>query len=127
MSMTLDELRACCLALPAVEESLPFGPGALVYKVMNKMFALLPEEVAAGESAQVTFKAEPHLGQMLRESWPAVTPAWHFNKLHWNTVIMDGSVPDAEVRAWIANSYALVVSKLTRAQRAALADSAPNA
>lgn len=119
--MTLDELRACCLAQPAAAESLPFGPGALVYKVMNKMFALLPEEVAPGANANVVFKAEPYLGQMLRENYAAVTPAWHFNKQHWNAVAMDGTVPDDEVRAWIAHSYALVVRGLTRAQRAALA------
>ncbi len=119
--MTLDELRACCLALPAAEESLPFGPGALVYKVMNKMFALLPEEVKAGETAHVVFKAEPHIGRMLRDTYPAVTEAWHFNKVHWNSVAMDGSVPDEEVREWIAHSYALVVRGLTRAQRDALA------
>ncbi len=122
MPINLDELRAFCLAQPATEESLPFGPGALVYKVMNKMFVLLPEEVKQGETPYVVFKAEPYLGQLLRETWPAVTPAWHFNKQHWNSVAMDGSVPDYEVCAWIQHSYALVVRGLTRAQRAALAE-----
>lgn len=125
--MTLDEVRAYCLSLPAAEESLPFGPGALVYKVMGKMFALLPEEVKAGEHANVIFKAEPHLGQMLRETFPAVQPAWHFNQLHWNSVEMDGTVPNDAVRAWIDNSYTLVVRGLTRAQRAALAEETRNA
>lgn len=122
MPMNLDELRTFCLAQPAAEESLPFGPGALVYKVMNKMFVLLPEEVKQGETPYVVFKAEPHLGQLLRDTWPAVTPAWHFNKQHWNSVAMDGSVPDDEVHAWIEHSYALVVRGLTRAERAALAE-----
>jgi predicted DNA-binding protein (MmcQ/YjbR family) len=125
--MTLDELRACCLEQPASEETIPFGPDALVYKVMGKMFALLPAYVKPGEMAYVVFKAEPHLGQLLRESWPAVTDAWHFNKIHWNSVLMDGTVPDDEVRAWIVHSYALVVKGLTRVQRAALAESLADA
>lgn len=119
--MNLDELCACCMALPATEETVPFGPQVLVYKVMGKMFALVPASVNAGEQPSIAFKAEPHLGQMLRDTYAAVQPAWHLNKLHWNSVTIDGTVPDEEVRAWIANSYALVVRSLTRAQRDALA------
>ncbi len=118
--MNLGELRACCLAHPGSEETIPFGPESLVYKVMGKMFALLPESVDAGKYPFVVFKAEPHFGRLLRDTFPAVQPAWHFNKLHWNSATMDGTVPEDEVRAWIDNSYAIVVRGLTRAQRDAL-------
>lgn len=115
-----QELRAHCLSHPAAEETVPFGPGVLVYKVMGKMFALLPDEVAPGENATISLKVAPHLGELLRESFAGVAPGYHLNKQHWITVTMGGDVPDDETRALIAQSYELVVKGLTRAQRAEL-------
>lgn len=118
--MNVEEVRALLLAQRGADESLPFGPGALVYKVMGKMFALLPEQLAAGEVARVSTKVDPHLGRLLRETYPAIEPAYHFNKTHWISTALDGSVPDEQVIEIIEHSYALVVKGLTRAQRAEL-------
>jgi predicted DNA-binding protein (MmcQ/YjbR family) len=115
--LTFDELRQCCLQKPAAEETTPFGPEALVYKVMNKMFALLPFEPPREAPLTISLKVNPYVGQHLREAWPAVTAAYHMNKRHWIQVAMDGSVPDELVREWIDESYALVVKGLTRAEK----------
>ncbi len=119
--MNVEEVRALLLAQRGADESLPFGPGTLVYKVMGKMFALLPEQLAPGEMAHVSTKVEPHLGRLLRDTYPAIQPAWHLNKTHWISTRLDGSVPDEQVAEIIEHSYARVVQGLTRAQRAQLA------
>lgn len=123
--MTHEELRKYCLRCHGAEETTPFGPEALVYKVMSKMFALLPFEPPRDRPTTIALKCNPYIGQHLRESWPAVTAAYHMNKRHWIEVAMDGSVPDDLVREWIDESYALVVKGLTRANRNALEAKAP--
>lgn len=105
---------------PHAVEEMPFGPGALVYKVGGKMFALTPDTVAQGEVATVSLKVEPYLGDMLRSTWPAITGAYHMNKRHWIQIALDGSVPEDEIVSLIRNSWRLVVKGLTRAQRAEL-------
>jgi predicted DNA-binding protein (MmcQ/YjbR family) len=124
-NMTLDDVRALCLAQRGAEETTPFGPETLVYKVMGKMFALLPAVLKPDETPYVVTKAEPFYGQMLRDTYPAVTGAWHLNKRHWISTELDGSVPDDELCEFVLHSYALVVKGLTRAQRAHLAEQAP--
>lgn len=116
--MTADELRAALLALPAVTEETPFGPGVLVYKVCGKMFALMPVD----PPLTVSLKCDPILAQILRETYAAVTPGYHLNKRHWNTVLLDGPdpLPDDEVHAWIVDSYELVVKGLPKRVRAQL-------
>lgn len=116
--MTADELRQALLAFPAVTEETPFGPGVLVYKVCGKMFALTPVE----PPLSVSLKCDPILAQLLRDTYPAVTPGYHLNKRHWNTVLLDGAdpVPDDELRAWIVDSYDLVVKGLPKRLRAQL-------
>lgn len=115
-----EAVRALLLAQRGAEETLPFGPGTLVYKVAGKMFALLPESVTPGATSHVSTKVDPYLGQLLRESWPAIQPGWHLNKKHWISITLDGSVPDEQVAELLVHSYTLVVKGLTRAQRAAL-------
>lgn len=114
--MTREELGAALLALPEACEDTPFGPGVLVYKVRGKMFALVPLD----GPLQVSLKCRPHLAQLLRDTYPAVTPGYHLNKQHWNTVRVDGSIPDAELHAWIRHSYDLVVGGLPKRDRQAL-------
>lgn len=111
--MTLDELCATLLSFPESVEDQPFGPGALVYKVRGKMFAL----VAPENPPSVSLKCNPVLATMLRDTYPAVTPGYHLNKQHWNTVIVDGSVPQNELLEWIAHSYDLVVKGLPKRDR----------
>lgn len=116
--MELDLLRAYLLAKPGAVEDYPFGPQPLVLKVGGKMFALVDE---ASQPAQVSLKCEPAHALFLRDSFPAVQPGYHLNKEHWNTVTLDGSIPDAGIQAMVDESYDLVVKSLTRAARQRLA------
>jgi predicted DNA-binding protein (MmcQ/YjbR family) len=110
-------LREYCLSFGGAEETFPFGPETSVFKVAGKMFAL---SQLAADSLRVSLKCEPELAEALRESHEAVIPGYHLNKRHWNTVIIDGSMPDADVRQMIDDSYDLVVSRLPQARRHAL-------
>lgn len=115
--MDLKSLTAQLLAKKGATEETPFGPEALVYKVMGKMFALVAWE---DEPLTVTLKCEPGQALLLRDVYPAVQPGYHMNKTHWNTVALDGTIPEAEIRGMIDDSYGLVVKSLTRAQKEAL-------
>jgi predicted DNA-binding protein (MmcQ/YjbR family) len=115
--MTPAELRAHCLSFTGAEEAFPFGPRTSVFKVAGKMFAL---SQLGADSLRVSLKCEPELAEALREAYPAVIPGYHLNKRHWNTVIIDGSLPDQIIREMIEDSYDLVVGKLPRAGRRAL-------
>ncbi|MDQ4059370.1 MAG: MmcQ/YjbR family DNA-binding protein [Actinomycetota bacterium] len=115
--MELAELRAHCLAKAGVEESYPFGPGTLVMKVAGKVFVIIGED---DEPLTVSLKCEPEIAIVLRERYPAVTPGYHLNKRHWNTVALDGSVPEHEVVDWIDDSFDLVVEGLPRRVRATI-------
>ena len=103
--MNIEEIREYCMSKPGVTESFPFNDTALVFKAAGKMFALLD---LSEESRGISLKCDPVRALELREQYPGVIPAWHFNKKHWNTVIIDGSVPDKEILAWIDHSYELV-------------------
>jgi predicted DNA-binding protein (MmcQ/YjbR family) len=112
-----DEARAYLLSQPEAWEDYPFGPMAAVFKVLEKMFATLGIE---DDVTRINLKCDPDEALMLRDIFPAVQPGYHMNKRHWNTVVLDGSVPRGELERMIDNSYALVVAKLTRQQRTAL-------
>jgi predicted DNA-binding protein (MmcQ/YjbR family) len=116
--MTSEELRDHCLSFLGTEEEFPFGPETSVFKVAGKVFAL---SRLAEIPARVSLKCEPALAEQLRAAHPAVLPGYHLNKRHWNTVIIDGSLPDTMITDMIEDSYDLVVSKLPRARRRALA------
>ena len=102
-----------CRSLPASTESYPFGAGVLVFKVGGKIFAIMGE-------TSVSLKCDPGMALALREHYPAVTAGYHLNKQHWNTVELNGSVPDDVLADWIEDSHDLALASLTRAQRAAL-------
>jgi predicted DNA-binding protein (MmcQ/YjbR family) len=115
--MTRDEVLGTCGGLLGAVEDYPFGDGVVVYKVGGRMFALVSLD---GESGSVNLKCDPELAMELRARYAAVRPGYHQNKRHWNTVELDGSVPEAELREMIEHSYELVVSRLPRADRARL-------
>jgi predicted DNA-binding protein (MmcQ/YjbR family) len=115
--MNSTELRDNCLSLTGSEETFPFGPRTSVFKVAGKMFAL---SQLGDDSLRVSLKCEPALAEALRETHPAVIPGYHLNKRHWNTVILDGSLPDETICDMIEDSYDSVVNKLPRAERRAL-------
>jgi predicted DNA-binding protein (MmcQ/YjbR family) len=121
--MTSDELRAVCLALAGAVEERPFpDPDVTTFKVGGKVFAITRLD---GDPLRVSLKCEPELAQQLRATYPAIGPGYHLNKRHWNTVTLDGSLPDGMVGELIEDSYALVVASLPRAQRAALERESP--
>jgi len=113
-----DQVIAACGAKPGSAEDYPFGDEVAVFKVAGRMFALVPLGEPPGS---VSLKCDPHLAEGLRARYPAVTPGYHLNKRHWNTVALDGSVPDGELLELIDHSYELVVARLTRTARDELA------
>ena len=114
--MDQHELKAQCLALPGAVEEFPFGDEVSVFKVGGKMFALSGLD---GEPLQLSVKCEPDLAVQLRATYPAITPGYHLNKRHWNTITLDGSLPDQMVADLLGDSYDLVVAKLPKARRPA--------
>jgi predicted DNA-binding protein (MmcQ/YjbR family) len=108
--MNIETLREYCLAKTQVTESFPFGDTTLVFKVFNKMFAL----VNLDEDLSVNLKCDPVMAIDLREKYSAVIPGYHMNKQHWNTVMIDGTVSDSLLRKWIDHSYELVVMTLPK-------------
>ena len=103
----------CCARQGAVEDY-PFPDNAAVFKVAVKMFALVSLGLPPGS---VSLKCDPDLAVELRGRYPAITAGYHLSKRHWNTVQLDGSVPDQELIEMIDHSYELVVAGLTRAER----------
>lgn len=116
--MQSQELAQYCLSRKGVVEDYPFGPQPLVMKVGGKMFALLSE----GEGhISISLKCEPETAELLRAQYADVVPGYHLNKKHWNTVNVNGSVPEEELKWMIDHSYALVVKSLTKAEREKIA------
>ncbi|MEZ4473324.1 MAG: MmcQ/YjbR family DNA-binding protein [bacterium] len=112
--MDFEQVRRALAAMPGAEESFPFGPDVLVYKVCGRMFALLPLE---GEPARVNLKCAPDRAMALRHAYPAITPGYHMDKRHWNTVLLDGTVPVDELRFLLQHSWDRVVEGLKKADR----------
>jgi len=115
--MNIEEIREYCISKPAVTEGFPFNETALVFKVAGKMFALLD---LSEESRGISLKCDPELAIELREQHSEVTPAYHFNKIHWNGVDLKGSVSNSQLKEWIDHSYALIVDSLPESKRGTL-------
>ncbi|MCF6170852.1 MAG: MmcQ/YjbR family DNA-binding protein [Bacteroidales bacterium] len=115
--MNVEETRNYCLKKKAVTESFPFDDVTLVFKVMGKMFALLALDA---DPPSVNLKCDPDKAIELREHFSAVRPGYHMNKRLWNTLSLDGTVPDKLIRAWIDDSYRLVLEGLPKKDRAEL-------
>ena len=112
--MNPTELRDHCLSFTGAEETFPFGPETSVFKVAGKMFAL--SQLGAA-SLRISLKCEPELAEALRGANAAIRPGYHLNKRHWNTVIIDGSLPEQTIKDMIEDSYDLVVSALPASAR----------
>ena len=112
--MDSRELREQCLALPGSVEEFPFNDEVSVFKVGGKMFALSHLD---GEPLQVSLKCDPELAVQLRSAYEAITPGYHLNKRHWNTITLDGSVPDEMMADLVGDSYDLVVASLPKTRR----------
>ena len=104
--MDLPDIISHILTKPGAEETTPFGPDTLVYKVGGKMFAL----TTPGEfPARLNLKCDPERSIALRDEYESIIPGYHMNKRHWNTLILDGGLPSELVRELIDHSYELVV------------------
>jgi predicted DNA-binding protein (MmcQ/YjbR family) len=108
--MTLDHFREFCLNFKGTTEDLPFDENTLVFKVMGKMFALC--NMMSFEF--VNLKCDPEKSIALRGEFMDVTPAWHMNKKHWNSVSFMGDLSDKQIEHWIADSYNLVVKNMPK-------------
>jgi len=112
-----DALRDLCLSFRGSEETFPFGFETSVFKVAGKMYAL---SRLSSSPLRISLKCEPLLAEQLREAHPEITAGYHLNKRHWNTVIVQGGLPDEMICELVEDSYDLVVSKLPQARRRAL-------
>lgn len=103
--MTHKQIEDIILAMPNARLDYPFGEGVAVYKVDDKMFAIIQED---SDPLRVSVKCDPQLAELLREKYETVLPGHHLNKKHWNTIICSGQVPDDELKDFIVHSYYLV-------------------
>jgi predicted DNA-binding protein (MmcQ/YjbR family) len=103
------DLRALCMGFTGAEETYPFSPEATVFKVRGKIFAIAS---LAADPPRISLKCEPELAEQLRADHAAITPGYHLNKRHWNTVVADGSLPEGLLRDLVEDSYDLIVSAL---------------
>jgi len=97
-----------------VTEEFPFDEETLVFKVAGKIFLLASLETIP---LQINLKCDPEKAIELREEYESVQPGYHMNKKHWNTILIDGTVPDRKVFEWIDDSYNLVVAGLKKSER----------
>ena len=112
-----DAAKEYLLSKPEAWLDFPFGGDVYVFKIGKKMFATLGWE---DDLARINLKCDPHEALILRDIFAAVLPGYHMNKTHWNTVLLDGSIPRGEIERMIDQSYALVVKKLPRKERMGL-------
>ena len=117
--MNLETFREFCLAKAGAAETTPFGPDNLVFKVAGKMFALAAlDEVPA----RANLKCDPDRALELRDRYEEVQPGYHMSKKHWNTVDLEGGIPEREIKGMIDHSYELVVKSLSKKEQARLSD-----
>ncbi|WP_250655407.1 MmcQ/YjbR family DNA-binding protein [Alkalimarinus coralli] len=115
--MDYNTAKQYLLSKPEADESEPFGDDIPVFKVCNKVFAILGMKEGVG---QLNLKCDPDEAVALRDIFDAVIPGYHMNKKHWNTVILDGSIPHGEIERMIDHSYTLIVKGLKKLDRQGL-------
>ncbi len=111
--MNLDEIREYALKKRCVTECQPFGDDTLVYKVLDKIFMLMSIEVPV----QINLKCEPEHAIELRERYESVIPGYHMNKTHWNSVILDNTIPPKEIMKMVDESYDLIVKAFPKKKK----------
>jgi predicted DNA-binding protein (MmcQ/YjbR family) len=112
--MDLETIRKYCLKKKSTSESFPFGESTLVFKVSGKMFLLMGLD---NLPLQFNVKCNPEKAEELREEYSSVIPAFHMNKKHWNTIILNGQLSAKQIRGMIDDSYALVIQSLPLKER----------
>ena len=112
--MDFESFKNYCLSKKGTTASFPFGEDVMVLKVGSKMFSCFNINE---KPLKVNLKCDPGIAMDLRDRYAAVTPGYHMNKLHWNTVEFDGSIPDEEIKKMIDDSYDLVFKGLKKSER----------
>ena len=112
--MNIEELFDYCMQIPGAEATTPFDEVTIVMKVMGKMFAMIPTDA---DRLSITLKCHPAKVLKLREEYRCVEGAYHMNKIYWNTIWLDGDMPEKEVKKWINHSVEEVVMKLPKKQQ----------
>ena len=114
--MDIEQLRDYCLSLPHSSEGMPFGDGCIVYKVVDRVFAIMAPD---GGEPRLSLKCDPDRAEDLRAAYPAIIPGYHLNKKHWNTVLLE-SLPEALIKEMIQHSYDQVLAKVPKKEREVL-------
>jgi predicted DNA-binding protein (MmcQ/YjbR family) len=115
--MDYNKAKQYLLSKPDAIEDYPFGPDVMVPKIKGKMFATLSLNKDVGH---MNLKCVPEQGSALRDIFSGITAAYHMNKKHWITLVLDGSIPNGEIERLVDQSYSLVVKNLTKATRETL-------
>ncbi len=115
--MNIETIRTYCLSKQAVTESFPFDEETLVFKAGSKMFALLSLESVP---LRINLKCNPEKAERLREEFTQITPGYHMNKKHWNTILIDGMLSPDFIKEQIDHSYMLIINSLTKKERGEL-------
>lgn len=115
--MDISKIKDYCAQKPGSWEDQPFGPDTLVFKVTSKMYGLIGLD---DDPKRMNLKCDPQEAEALRAMHESIIPGYHMNKEHWNTVILDGSLPDELIFRLIDESYILVIRKLSKSDRAKL-------
>lgn len=116
--MNIEDLRAYCMGKKGVTEHFPFDEVTLVFKVMDKMYALTPLD----DELSINLKCNPERAIELRESYQSVLPGYHMNKTHWNTIKINGELSDDFIKELIDHSYDLIVASLTKKKQKELSE-----
>ena len=124
-NLTYQQAEKYLLSKPEAIVDYPFGDDIKVFKVKNKMFATLAlGKMGKGDGDKrdwwMNLKCDPDEAVMLRDIFPSIIPGYHMNKRLWNTVILDGAIPEGEIERMMDNSYLLVVSKMTKKEQASI-------
>jgi predicted DNA-binding protein (MmcQ/YjbR family) len=109
--MNIEDLRDYVLSLKNVEESFPFGEDTLVFKTNNKIFLLVS---LSSSPLQFNVKCNPEKAIELREEYSCILPGYHMNKKHWNTILIDGTLSNLQLKAFIKDSFQLLAKKPSR-------------
>ncbi len=115
--MNIEYIREYCLSKKGTTEGFPFDESTLVFKVLDKMFALTGLDRIP---AQINLKCEPQYALELRDEHEDITGGYHMSKKHWNTVMVEGDLEDQMILSLIDHSYDLVVSSFTKKKKAEL-------
>jgi len=113
----IEDLRKYCMEKKGVNEDFPFDFSILTFKVLNKIFVLTDIN---SEVFRINLKCTPEHALTLRSIYPQITPGYHMNKKHWNTIEIDGTIPDEEIYKMIDQSYELVLAGVKKSLRESL-------